>query len=71
GARGESRLAALVEAKRLAADVERRRRELRAAAADSADFLAGVKRGELAGRLSASGEALQRACDALAVNFVD
>jgi hypothetical protein len=65
-ASGAARAAALDDAKRWAADVERRRRDARAAALASPFFVDGVKRSEIAGRLSAAAEALQQACDALA-----
>ena len=65
-ASGEERAEALIEAKRFAADVERRRRAEIRAAAESPFFVDGVKRAEIAGRLSASAESLQQACDALA-----
>lgn len=63
---GEARAEALVEAKRRSAEVERRRRAARAAAHESPYFVDSVKRAEIAARLSASAEALQQACDALA-----
>jgi hypothetical protein len=63
---GAARAAALDDAKRWAADVERRRRAARAAALDSPLFVDAVKRSEIAARLSSAAEALQQACDALA-----
>jgi hypothetical protein len=63
---GAARAEALDDAKRWCADVERRRRETRARAQESAFFVDGVKRSEIAGRLSSAAEALQQACDALA-----
>lgn len=65
-AEGEERADLLIEAKQLAAEVERRRRALRAAAHDSPHFVASVKRAEIATLLSAAAENLQAACDALA-----
>jgi hypothetical protein len=65
------RAAALDEAKRECAGVERRRRAARSAAAESALFVDGVKRSELASRLSSAAEALQQACDALAGSLAE
>jgi len=70
-ASGAARAAALDDAKRWAADVERRRRAARAAALDSPFFVDAVKRGEIASRLSAAAEDLQRACDALAGSLAE
>ena len=56
----------LIEAKRWAADVERRRRVERAAARESPFVADSVKRREIADRFSAAAEALQEACDILA-----
>ncbi|MBI3565615.1 MAG: hypothetical protein HY079_10505 [Elusimicrobia bacterium] len=71
GARGRDRAEALVEAKRWAADVERRRLGARRAAQDSPFFVDSIKQDELASRLSASAEALQQACDALAGSLAE
>jgi hypothetical protein len=71
GAEGEARAAALDEAKRAAAAVENRRRAVRAAAQESPFFVDGVKRGEIASRLSSAAEALQQACDALAGSLAE
>ncbi|MDE2143838.1 MAG: hypothetical protein KGJ84_15625 [Elusimicrobia bacterium] len=68
---GPTRADALVEAKRWAADVERRRRGELEAARESSFFIDGVKRSEIATRLSASAEALQQACDALAGSLAE
>ena len=65
-AAGPERAAALIDAKRWAAVVERRRRGELDAARESPFFVDGVKRSEIAARLSSSAEALQQACDALA-----
>jgi hypothetical protein len=70
-ARTEARAEALDEAKRRAADVERRRRAVRAAAHESPFFVAGAKRSEIAARLSSAAEALQQACDALAGSLAE
>ncbi len=63
---GGARAQALIEAKRLAAEVERDRLRARADAHDSPFFVDSVKKDELASRLSAAAEALHQACDALA-----
>lgn len=65
-ASGAVRAEALVEAKRLAAEVERLRRAVRAESHEGPSFVAGIKRGEVALRLSSAAEAAQQACDALA-----
>jgi hypothetical protein len=65
-AAGAARAAALDDMRRWCADVERRRRAARAAAAEAPAFVDSVKRGEIAARLSSAAEALQQACDALA-----
>lgn len=70
-AAGAARADALDDAKRWAADVERRRRAARAAAQESPFFVDGVKRSEIAGRLSAAAESLQQACDALAGSLAE
>jgi hypothetical protein len=71
GSAGEDRAAWLVEAKRWAAVVERRRREEVRAAAGSVPFVDSVKRSEIAGRLSSAAEGLQQACDALAGSLAE
>ncbi len=68
---GAARAEALGDAKRWAADVERRRRPARAAALDSPFFVDAVKRSEIAARLSSAAEALQQACDALAGSLAE
>jgi hypothetical protein len=68
---GRARADALVEAKQLAADVERRRLRARSDAQDSSFFVDAVKQDELASRLSASAEALAQACDALAGSLAE
>jgi hypothetical protein len=70
-AKGEARAAALDDAKRWAADVERRRRATIDAARESPFFIDAVKRSEIAARLSAAAEALQQACDALAGSLAE
>lgn len=70
-AAGTGRAQALVEAKRLAAAVERRRLDARRAAHDSPFFVDSVKQDELASRLSAAAESLQQACDALAGSLAE
>ena len=71
GASGEKRAAWIVESKRWAAVVERRRREEFRAARESAFFIESVKRSEIAARLSSAAEALQQACDALAGSLAE
>ena len=68
---GPERAAALIEAKRWAAVVERRRRDELKAARDSTFFVEAVKRSEIASRLSSSAESLQQACDALAGSLAE
>ena len=63
---GERRAEALIEAKRWAADADRRRLGARARAHESAFFVDAAKRERLAVRVSDAAEALQQACDALA-----
>jgi hypothetical protein len=70
-AEGEARAAALDDAKRRAAAVERRRLAVRAAAHETAAFIDGVKRSEIAARLSSAAEGLQQACDALAGSLAE
>ena len=70
-ASGPARAEALIEAKRYAAVVERRRRDELNAARESSFFVDGVKRSEIASRLSASAESLQQACDALAGSLAE
>jgi hypothetical protein len=70
-AAGEKRAEALIEAKRWAADVERRRRAELKDARESAFFIESVKRSEIASRLSSAAEALQQACDALAGSLAE
>ncbi len=70
-ASGRARAAALVEAKQRAADVERRRLRARSDAHDSPFFVDSIKQDELALRLSASAEAMQQACDALAGSLAE
>lgn len=71
GADGPARAEALVQAKRWAADVERRRRAALADARESPFFIESVKRSELARRLSSVAENLQQACDALAGSLAE
>lgn len=66
---GRERALALVEAKRWAADAERRRLAERRVAHDGPFSVGGAQRGEIAERLSSAAEALQQACDALAGDF--
>ena len=70
-AKGDARAAALDDAKRWAADVERRRRAAIDAARESPFFVDAVKRSEVASRLSAAAEDLQQACDALAGSLAE
>ena len=68
---GASRLEALVEAKRLAAEVERRRRDVRGEALDSPVFVESVKRSEVVLLLSAAAESVQQSCDFLAGSLAE
>lgn len=70
-AAGPARAAALDEAKRWCADVERRRRVVRASAHESPLFVEAVKRKEIAWQLSSAAEVLQQACDALAGSLAE
>jgi hypothetical protein len=70
-AAGAERAGALIEAKRWGAVVERRRRGELESARESSFFVEGVKRSEIAARLSSSAEALQQACDALAGSLAE
>jgi len=70
-AAGPARAGALLEAKRRAAAVERRRRVIRAEAHESVAFVESAKRGEVSLRLSSAAEAVQQACDALAGSLAE
>jgi hypothetical protein len=70
-AAGAARAAALDDAKRWAADVERRRRAVIDAARESPHFVEAVKRSEVAARFSSAAEGLQQACDALAGSLAE
>jgi hypothetical protein len=70
-AAGPARAAALDDAKRWCADVERRRRAARGEAAESIRFVDSFKRGEIASLLSSAAEAVQQACDALAGSLAE
>lgn len=70
-AAGAARADALDDAKRWAADVERRRRAALDAARESPFFVEAVKRSEVAARLSSAAEGLQQACDALAGSLAE
>jgi hypothetical protein len=68
---GSARAQALVDARRWAADVERRRREAAADARENPVFVESVKRGELSQRLSSAAESISQACDALAGSLAE
>lgn len=65
------RAEALVEAKRWASEIERRRRRVRADSHETPYFVEGVRRAEVASRWSAAAESLQQACDALAGSLAE
>lgn len=68
---GPARAQALAQAKGYAAEADRRRRDIGAAARASTLFIASIKRGEIAGLLGGAAEALQRSCDALAGSLAE
>lgn len=64
-AEGDAAVAALVDIKRRAMEIERMHRDVRRSAHDDPRFVAGLKTGAVGQRLSDAAEGLQKACDAL------
>ena len=64
-AEGEAAVAALVEVKRRALEIERMHREVRRSAQDDPRFVTGLKTGAVGLRLSDAAESVQAVCDAL------